>query len=262
MPYPTPVRYLRDDNTPYHSLAQRNELLHAKFKIKLEQIQRTAVKEYLRSVLVSHIHVRGTQVHTHHHISESDDVIFEQGEIPAHWDYVAYGHIHKPQPVWSHSPHIRYAGSIERLNQGESTDDKSVVVVDIGPDGRQGDPFCLPLKATPIYRVEILNPDSDMQELRERYPDHLQALVSYRLVYKPGEHNLDGLMNELERIFPRYYEALIEPEGSIVSSDPFEVTTSRDVAGTVESYLQEKLANDPQRDDILKLAQELLATIE
>src|SRR5207248_2218123 len=72
LPYPTPARYLRDDTTPYESLAKRNELLHDKFKQKLELMQRTVVKAHLHSVLVSHIHVRGMQVHTCHHISESD----------------------------------------------------------------------------------------------------------------------------------------------------------------------------------------------
>lgn len=173
MPYPTPTRYLRDDNTHYESLADRNRLLHSKFTQKLEEIQHKSLKENLRSVLVSHIHVRGMQVHTHHHISESDDVIFEQGEIPAHWDYIAYGHIHKAQPLSQHTPHIRYAGSIERLNHGEHNDEKSVVYLEIGPDGRRDDPKLLPLQATPIYRVEIVNPERDMQGLCERYPDHL-----------------------------------------------------------------------------------------
>src|SRR5258708_11988492 len=91
--------------------------------------------------------------------------------------------------VLRNTPHVRYAGSIERMNYGEWKDDKSVVLVDIGPDGRRGDPVCLPLNATPIYRIEILHPDTDMQGLRERYPDHADALVSYRLVFKPRAHN-------------------------------------------------------------------------
>jgi DNA repair protein SbcD/Mre11 len=263
LPYPTPARYLRDDNTHYTSLAHRNQLLHDKFKSRLEEMQKKQVKEHLHSVMVAHIHVRGTHIHNHHHISENDDVVFDQGEIPAHWAYAAYGHIHKPQPIWKSSPHIRYAGSIERLNYGERDDDKSVVLVDIGPHGRQGDPMILPLKATPIYRVEILNPEIDMMGLCDLHRDHEQALVSYRLVYKPGEHNLDSLTRELEAIFPRYYEALIEIEGSALSLNDFEATTpSYDVAGTVESYLQEKLAEHPQRDDVLNLARELLANIE
>jgi exonuclease SbcD len=262
LPYPTPVRYLGEDNTPYESLAQRNELLHHKFEETRDRILNTVIKKHLRSVLVSHIHVRGTQVYTRHHVSESDDVIIDQGEIPAYLDYVAYGHIHAPGEVLRNTPHVRYAGSIERMNYGEWKDDKSVVLVDIGPDGRSGDPVCLPLHATPMYRIEILDPDSDMQGLRERYPDHAQALVSYRLVYKPGEHNLDSLTDELESIFPNYYEAQIEAEGANITASVFDVTAPDDMASTVERYLQENLADDSQRDEILALARALLATME
>ncbi len=263
LPYPTPARYLKDENTNYRSLGDRNRLLHEKLLSRLEDMKQNYVKDHLRSVMVAHIYVRGSQVHNRYHLSESDDVIFEQGEIPAHWDYVAYGHIHKPQALYNDTPYIRYAGSIERFNQGERDDEKSVVLVDIGPHGRQGEPICLPLKATPIYRVEILHPETDMQGLRERYPDAERALVSYRLVYKPGEHDPTRLSQELEEIFPRCYDALIEAEGTSAFSNDFEGTApSQDVSGTVESYLQEKLADHSQRDAILQLARELLATLE
>jgi len=148
------------------------------------------------------------------------------------------------------------------MNYGEWKDNKSVVLIDIGPDGRRGNPVCLPLNATPIYRIEILHPDTDMQGLRERYPDHADALVSYRLVYKPGEHNLDSLTNELESIFPNYYEAQVEAEGASIIANAFDVTAPDDIASTVERYLQENLADDPQRDEILELARGLLATME
>jgi DNA repair protein SbcD/Mre11 len=262
LPYPTPARYLSEDATPYESLAKRNELLHRKFEETRDRILNTVIKKHMHSVLVSHIHVRGTQVYTRHHVSESDDVVIDQGEIPAYLDYVAYGHIHKSGEVLSNTPHVRYAGSIERMNYGECNDDKSVVLIDIGPDGRRSDPICLPLHATPIYRVEILDPDTDMQGLCERYPDHADALVSYRLVYKPGEHNLTSLTDELESIFPNYYEAQIEAEGANITADAFDATVPDDIASTVERYLQENLADDPQRNEILKLARVLLAKME
>jgi len=262
LPYPTPARYLSDDNTPYESMAKRNELLNHKFEETRERMLNTVIKKHVRSVLISHIHVRGTQVYTRHHVSESDDVVIDQGEIPAYLDYVAYGHIHKSGEVLSNTSHVRYAGSIERMNYSECNDDKSVVLVDIGPNGRRGDPVCLPLHATPIYRVEILDPETDMQGLRERYPNHAEALVSYRLVYRPGEHDLDRLTNELESIFPNYYEAQIEAEGASITASAFDVTAPDDMASTVERYLQENLADDPQRDEILKLARALLATVE
>ena len=262
IPYPTARRYLRDGQTHYRSLEDKHRLLHDSLVNRLADIKQRHVKQHLHSVLVSHIHVRGSQINTPYHLSESDTVVFEPSEIPAGWSYVAYGHIHKPQPLLN-APYIRYAGSIERLNYGERDDMKSVVMVEIGPRGCQEDPVCLPLKSTPFHRIEILNPEIDLQGLRERYPDAAQSLVSYRVVYRPGEHNLNGIIQELEAIFPRCYEMRTVPEGSITLSGDFAVTApSRDISGTVEGYINEQLANHSDREEVLKLARELLATLE
>jgi len=261
LPYPTSKRYLSDEQTKYRNLAEKHRLLHDKFWSKFADMRRL-LKEHLYTVMVTHIHVHGSQLHTPHHASESDDIIYEVGDIPTNWAYIACGHIHKPQAIGG-MPHVRYSGSIERLNYGERCDEKSVVLIDIGPHGRQEEPVCLPLKATPFYRVEILNPEIDMQGLRERYPDAERALVAYRLVYKPGEHNPSALAQELKEIFPHVYDALIEPEGSILLTGDIESTAPlRDVPGTVESYVQERLADHPDREDVLRLARELLATVE
>ena len=262
LPYPTVARYLKEGNTVYTSLEQRNQILHNEFKMRLQEMQENYFKPNLRSVLVSHIHVRGSKLNTRHHLSERDDIIYEQGEIPAHWEYVAYGHIHKPQMI-GNAPHLRYAGSIERLDYGERDDEKSVVLVDIDQQGMQGDPVCIPLNATPFYRLEILDPETGMQGLRDRHPDADRAFVSCRLVYKPGIHDVNRLTEEIRETFRRCYELQVEVEGAVNYADqPEAESPSQDVSGTVESYIQEQLADHPEREDVLKLMHELLAAIE
>lgn len=54
------------------------------------------------------------------------------------FDYIALGHIHKHQ-VLSENPPVVYAGSLERLNFSEETDDKGFYVVEIEPDGATGE---------------------------------------------------------------------------------------------------------------------------
>jgi DNA repair protein SbcD/Mre11 len=51
----------------------------------------------------------------------------------AGFDYVALGHLHRPQPCGSHA--VRYAGSLLKYSFAEHAHDKSVCVVDIGPRG-------------------------------------------------------------------------------------------------------------------------------
>jgi exonuclease SbcD len=245
----------------YKSLEQKQKYLHKGLLFRLREIMQKYMKKELYSVLVSHIHMRESQINKPFHLSENGTIIFESREIPSNWSYVAYGHIHKPQAL--NNSYTRYAGSIERLNYGECADEKSVVLVDIGPQGRQEEPICLPLKSTPFYRVDIQDPVADMQGLRERYPDAEQALVSYRVIYKPGEHNLNSITQKLETVFPRCYQMQTVPEESIILSGDFEATVpSRDVAGTVESYINARLADHPDREDVLKLARELLVILD
>jgi exonuclease SbcD len=262
MPYPTPPRYLRGESARYGSLEEKNRSMHQALLQELHRIQERYVDPKLQTVLVSHVHVRGSQVHNRYHISELDDIVFDPGEVPTHWAYVAYGHIHKPQAL-SGAEHVRYAGSIERSDHGERDDEKSVTLVEIGATGRIGEPTILPLDATPVYRVEIDDPDEQVPRLRERYPDHERALVSYRLLYDPTRHDKDEISREIENTFPRWYERRIMPVGAELALDGAGAELStRDVPSTVRDYLRESLPEHGEdRDLVLSLADELLAEV-
>ncbi len=262
MPYPTPPRYLRGESAGYGSLEEKNRSMHQALLQELHRIQERYVDPKLQTVLVSHVHVRGSQVHNRYHISELDDIVFDPGEVPTHWAYVAYGHIHKAQAL-SGAEHVRYAGSIERSDHGERDDEKSVSLVEIGATGRIGEPIILPLDATPVYRVEIDDPDEQLPRLRERYPDHERALVSYRLLYDPTRHDKDEISRQIENTFPRWYERSVVPMGAELALDGTGAEMSaRDVPSTVRDYLRERLPeHDEDRDLVLSLADELLAEV-
>ena len=65
---------------------------------------------------------------------------------------------HPQAAVPQRPPHVRYSGSIERLDLGESPDNKGVVLFDLTPEGLRGEPQVLPLDATPIYEVVVRSP--------------------------------------------------------------------------------------------------------
>jgi hypothetical protein len=66
---------------------------------------------------------------------------------------------------------VRYSGSIERMDLGEQNDDKSVVLVEFGPEGLRGVPLLLPLEATPTYRIEFGSPNEPELARGEEHPD-------------------------------------------------------------------------------------------
>jgi len=258
IPYPTSSRYLKDEKTKYGSMAEKNRFLHRAMVQTINEIKGKFIKPELPSILVGHAHIRGSELHNLYRINEDEDVIFEAGDIPTNWAYAAYGHIHKSQAL-AGTTHVRYSGSIERLDYGERDDDKSVVLIEVGAKGRTQEPVCLPLNATPIYRIEINNPE-EITRLKDVYTELDRALVDYTLTYKPGEHNRDAICRELDKIFPRWFNRKIVVEGSTISLKGSSLAAdTQDIATTVRTYLQQRLAGHQDKDAVLALAEKLLA---
>ncbi len=119
--------------------------------------------------------MRGAQTHNLYRVTELEDVIFEESDVPTSWAYVAYGHIHKPQEAVQGAPHVRYCGSVERLDFAERNDAKSVVLLEISDGQLQGAPQILPLETSPIWYFNIEEPESEIAELKAKYEDDPQA---------------------------------------------------------------------------------------
>jgi DNA repair protein SbcD/Mre11 len=205
MPYPS-SRYLFG-NARYTSRDQVNRAKQERFRQVLQEVCR-GLDERLPAVLVSHIAIRGVSVRHERCLSDSEDVLFEAADISGRWAYAAYGHIHAPGPV-NGAEHVRYCGSIERLDAGEREDMKSVVLVEIVP-GELCRPVLLPLDATPIYRLAISDPEVDLARLEAEMPDRERALVRYTLRYQPGVHDRDDLCRRIQALFPRWYDRALQ----------------------------------------------------
>ena len=109
-----------------------------------------------RSVLVTHQFVTGALR------SESEDVSVGGADnvdaaVFAPFDYVALGHLHRPQNV--DGPRIRYCGTPLKYSFSEAKDEKSVTVVELGAKGE------LTVRTLPLY------PLRDMAELRGTYAE-------------------------------------------------------------------------------------------
>jgi DNA repair exonuclease SbcCD nuclease subunit len=262
MPYPTPTRYLDGDYSQrYHSLEEKNRHLQAAYTAALARIRaHPRFDPKLPAVLSAHVHVRGGEVSTLFRISEQEDVVFEGDDLPTDFAYVALGHIHKPQCIGGHA-HVRYSGSIERMDLGEAGDNKGVVLVEVGPDGRRGEPEVLPLESTPVYAVDVQSLREELPLLASSHPDADRALVHVRLKYTAGVDNLDEALRELEKIFPRWYARDWKESGAL--DDPLtvgEAPRGKSFEDTVRDYLKAELTNHPddEREAVLARAEQLL----
>jgi len=250
MPYPTPSRYLRDETTQrYSSIEEKNRILVAAFSEALRTIQRhEAFDEHLPTVLSAHIGVRGATLNsTLFRLSENEDVVFDESEFGDKFAYVALGHIHRPQAIGGLA-HVRYSGSIERMDLGEKDDTKTVVVFEIGEKGRVGEIELLPMTSTPIYEITIRDPSVELAELEIEHPDAESDLVNFHLTYTAGRDNLEDTLRKLEEIFPRWYSRDWKETSALGPSLSGEGSRAKSFADTVREYLAQELIQHSEEE--------------
>ncbi|MBP3955110.1 exonuclease SbcCD subunit D [Gemmata sp. G18] len=266
MPYPTPHCFFRGETgLKYGSPEEKNALLVSAWADSLREIR--AHPKYdpkAPSVLGAHVHVHGSTIGPSlFRITTEEDVVVEGAELPDQFDYVALGHIHKPQ--WLGASHMRYSGSIERMDLGEQADQKGVVLVEIGPDGRNGEPVVHSLPATPIYEVVVLDPAEDIPRLRAEYPNANTDLVNLQIRYTAGKDQLEDVLRDLDKIFPRWYARDWKETGALGPSlvNPA-ASGGKGFSETVHEYLGQELIqhDEAERDAILKIADGLLKEME
>ena len=126
-----------------------------------------------RRVLVAHMFVTGASRTDSEDISVGGADNVDVSAL-AGFDYVALGHIHRPQNV---APGVRYSGSPLKYSFSEISDKKSVTVVELGEKGKVS------------VRTVPLTPLRDLKEIKGTYAE-LTARdcyegTSYRADYLP-----------------------------------------------------------------------------
>jgi exonuclease SbcD len=265
-PYPTPSRYLQNEQAQrYANIGEKNAHLHEAYARTLAEFQReTAFRSDLPTVLAAHVHVQGARLPSLFRISEEDSILFSQQELPRNFAYIALGHIHQAQAIMD-LDHVRYCGSIERLDLGEQHDEKSAVVLDVGPAGLKVPARELPLEATPIHSVQLRTPlKEELNRLRQLHPNAKRDLVNIEFTYTAGVDNLEETLRELEEIFPRWYHrhwTEANALGPVLTVG--ENQRLRSFADIVRDYLRQELTNHPdaERDAVLERADGLLREV-
>lgn len=266
MPYPTPTRYLRGEGgQKYADPDEKIRLLVTAFENTIQELRsHPKYRPGGPDVLVAHANVFGAVVgESLFRISPQEDVVVSGEKFADQFEYVALGHIHKEQFL-GHE-HIRYSGSVEKLDLGESRDVKSVTLFDLPPGGKATNITLLPMPATPVYELSVLDPSADLPRLKADYAGADRDLVNLHIRYTAGEHNLEEVLRELEAIFPRWY-ARDWQEASKVGPTLVtgEADRSKSFAETVRGYLEQELMAhaDDEKAELLKLADELISQCE
>jgi DNA repair protein SbcD/Mre11 len=263
MPYPTAAHYLIGvEASNYSNPDEKQRLLNHAFDQKLLEFQ--AHERYrpdTTNVLIAHANVFGAVVgESLFRISPQEDVVLNGMTFAEKYHYVALGHIHKEQFL-GHE-HIRYSGSVQKLDLGEQHDLKSVTLFDLDSTGAVQNLTLLPMSSVPVYELTMHDPDTDLPQWKIDYADATDDLVKLNIHYTAGQHNLEELLRECGKLLPRWYaRSWKESRAPGLTLVPGEADRSRSFGDTVRGYLGTELTNydDAERGELLKIVEELMA---
>ncbi len=153
------------------------------------------------SIAMGHLYVAGSELSE----SERDIHIGNSGAVGSdifstHYDYVALGHIHRPQVI-NDNKMIRYSGSPIALSFSEHKDEKQVVLIEL-KDGKLQEPEVIKVPKFRMLKRFKGNLEKIKKELTEFKPDF--PLVSFvELEINESEFSNSTLI-EVETLKARY----------------------------------------------------------
>lgn len=161
-------------------------------------IEKMNINTKERNIIVAHQFVTGAVRSESEELSVGGIDNVDVGVFDA-FDYVALGHIHKPQKMARDT--VRYCGSPLKYSFSEINTDKSISVVELKEKGNVN-----------ITTVGLI-PKYDMREIRGRYDDIVlktnyenTARNDYVRIILTDEDDIPDVMNKLRFIYPNLME--------------------------------------------------------
>ena len=152
----------------------------------------------LPTVFTAHATIQGAKYGAERTVMLGGDLVLSPGLVKdKRLDYVALGHIHKPQDLnEGEQPPVIYPGSIERIDFGEEDDKKYYIIVEL----EKGN-------ANPDWReLKDIRPFITVKHLIESDKDVTKTI----LAKMPSAAKIEGAVVRLILEYPREWETLID----------------------------------------------------
>jgi len=122
-------------------------------------------------------------------------------------DYVALGHIHKPQDLnKDQQPPVIYPGSIERVDFGEAKDEKFYILADLEPGQTN-------IEWKPLQNIrKFLDLDLELKS-RDKINEQIMDAM-------PDQRDLEDAIVRLVLEYPRSWESLINEQALLEYAEP------------------------------------------
>lgn len=206
------------------------------------------------NLAVGHSHVAGARpTGSERVVTLGDDWAATPQAMPVHAQYVALGHIHRPQRVESAGPHTEYAGSPMQLDFGEVGERKTFAVVEVTP-GRPPRVEHVPYEGG----SELGDWSGPWAEL-EASVDRLR-----RFGYLRVRVALDAPMTDLNRVVRTLLPNAVVVDAVLPTTEAAPTATPAPSASPLERFraFYEERHQRPPLDDTIALFNELYARAE
>jgi len=166
------------------------------------------VDSHLPTLLTAHASVQGARYGGERSVMLGQDLVLPRSLLTdPRLDYVALGHIHKPQDLNENAhPPVIYPGSIERVDFGEAADDKFFVITHV----ERG------YTRVEWRRLEGVRPFVD-RFLRLESPEEVFQQLCSAL---PSPQQVEGAIVRLIVEYPRDWESLLDENALRSHMDP------------------------------------------
>ena len=164
-----------------------------------------AFEENAVNIVLGHMFVSGAQPGGgEREITIGADFAVSPGRLPATANYIALGHIHRPQAVRGAPGPARYCGSLIQLDFGEKDQDKSVVIVDALP-GRRAQTRAVPITSGRRL-TDVSGTLDELAALAPRVGDaYLRANVKV-------DHPVPGIADRVRALLPNVLDVRLDYE--------------------------------------------------
>jgi exonuclease SbcD len=241
--------------------------VYSKIESRISELVEAWVEEADRSlplILTAHASVEGAVFGAERMVMLGSDLVLPTSLVKdRRLDYVALGHIHKPQDLnEGYHPPVIYPGSIERVDFGEAMDDKFFVVAEIACGETKVEWRKIDGTRPFIERRAILQSSDNVTEfltfnmprpkdmmdaivrLTVEYPRELDVLIDETALRKYAEHAFEFHLVKKPKV-----EARVRiPEGQAISSlSPLDLLTQ---------YFDSAKINDSE--DLRELARQII----
>ncbi len=177
------------------------------------------------NLLMAHTHLDGAELaNSERQVHLGDEWAATPQALPDQAQYVALGHIHKPQRIEASPAPTEYAGSPLQLDFGEAGQKKSFVVIDVKP-GLPAKIARVPYEGgKPLLDLKLTLPELEAREEELRSPGWLRVTVP---LLEPDP----DLARKVRERLPN--ALVIRPE---LPHQEFAIATSRNGKSPVEMY--------------------------